>query len=178
MVFSCAMSSSYVWLQIIFCSFVNMKARFSPSCDRSCVKMAASRRYLSKNKLGDWMIKWIIRNSQSLLHSTFLMDNCIGHFEVARETGSGCIMGMFRGSYGFFFGANEVAQKTGSKVFPSKQSHEEFRRNTVPVLIDCNFKMSNGYRRKAPLNVYLEVQLTSAVRQRFSMTLFKTALNK
>ena len=42
--------------------------------------------------------KSIIRNSQSLLHSTLLMDNCIGHFEVARETGSGCIMGMFRGS--------------------------------------------------------------------------------
>jgi len=72
------------------------------------------------------------------------MDNCIGHFEVARETGSTCIMGMFRESYGSFFGANEVAQKTGSKVFPSKQSHEAFRRNTVPVLIDCNFKMSNG----------------------------------
>ena len=143
MVFSCAMSSSYAWLQIIFCSFVNMKARFSPSCDRSCVKMAASRRYLSKNKLGDWMIKWIIRNSQSLLHSTFLIDNCIGHFEVARETGSGCIMGMFRGSYGFFFGAYEVAQGTGSKFFSSKQSHEAFRHNTFPVLIDRNFKMSN-----------------------------------
>ena len=71
------------------------------------------------------------------------MDNCIGHFEVARETGSGCIMGMFRGSYGFFFGAYEVAQGTGSKFFSSKQSHEAFRHNTFPVLIDRNFKMSN-----------------------------------
>ena len=87
--------------------------------------------------------KSIIRNSQSLLHSTLLMDNCIGHFEVARETGSGCIMGMFRGSYGFFFGAYEVALGTGSKFFCSKQSHETFRHNTFPVLIDRNFKMSN-----------------------------------
>ena len=37
-----------------------MKPHFSPSCDRSCVKMAdrfASRRYSLKNKLGDRMIK-------------------------------------------------------------------------------------------------------------------------
>ena len=37
-----------------------MKPCFSPSCDRSCMKMAdrfASRRYSLKNKLGDWMIK-------------------------------------------------------------------------------------------------------------------------
>ena len=66
MVCSCAMSSSYGWLQIIFCSFVNVKARFSPSCDRSCVKIAASRRYLSKNKLGDRMI-----NQLSVIHYRF-----------------------------------------------------------------------------------------------------------
>ena len=70
------------------------------------------------------------------------MVNCIGHFEVAQETGSGCIIEMFRGSYGFFFGAYEVAQGTGSKFFPSKQTHEAFRHHRV--LIDCNFKMSNG----------------------------------
>ena len=34
-----------------------MKPCFSPSCDHSCVKMAASRKYLSKNKLADGMIK-------------------------------------------------------------------------------------------------------------------------
>ena len=33
-----------------------LKPRFSPSCDHSCVKMAAFRKYLSENKLGDWMI--------------------------------------------------------------------------------------------------------------------------
>ena len=39
---------------------VLMKPRFSPSCDRSCMKMVdrlASRRYSLKNKLGDGMIK-------------------------------------------------------------------------------------------------------------------------
>ena len=81
----------------------------------------------------------------SVIHNRFytrhlLMDNCIGHFEVAWESGSNCIMGMFQERYGSFLGANEVAQKTGSKVFPSKQSHEAFRRNTVPVLIDRNLK--------------------------------------
>ena len=43
-----------------------MKARFSSSCDRSWVKMAASRRYLSKNKPGDWMIKQL-----SVIHNRF-----------------------------------------------------------------------------------------------------------
>ena len=147
MVFSCAKSSNYVWLQIIFCSFVNMKARFSPSCDRSCVKMAASRRYLSKNKLGDWMIDQL-----SVIHDRFYtrLSRWISLLWIsqspclpARETGSGCIMGMFRGIYAFFFGAYEVAQGTGSKFFSSKQSHEAFRHNTFPVLIDRNFKMSN-----------------------------------
>ena len=38
MVCSCVMSSNFVWLQIIFCS-VEMKPCFSPSCDRSCVKI-------------------------------------------------------------------------------------------------------------------------------------------
>ena len=52
-------------------------------------------------------------------------------------------MGMFRGSYGFFFGAYEVAQGTGSKFFSSKQFPETFRHNTFPDLIDLNFKMSN-----------------------------------
>jgi len=33
-----------------------MKARFSPSCYRSCVKMGASQRNLSKNKLGDCLL--------------------------------------------------------------------------------------------------------------------------
>ena len=47
------------------------------------------------------------------------MDSFIGHFEVARETGPSCTMGMFRGRFGFFFGAYKVAQKTGSKFFPS-----------------------------------------------------------
>ena len=79
-----------------------MKARVSPSCDRPCLKMAASRIYLSKKKLGDSMIKQL-----SVIHDRFyirhlLMDSCIGHFEVARETGTSCTMGMFRGRYGFF----------------------------------------------------------------------------
>ena len=42
-----------------------MKPRFSPSCDRSCVKMAdrfASRRYSLKNKLGDRMIKQLLNS--------------------------------------------------------------------------------------------------------------------
>ena len=40
-----------------------MKPRFSPSCDRSCVKMAdrlASRRYSLKKKLGDRTIKQLL----------------------------------------------------------------------------------------------------------------------
>ena len=40
-----------------------MKPHFSPSCDRSCVKMAdrfASRRYSLKNKLRDRMIKQLL----------------------------------------------------------------------------------------------------------------------
>ena len=42
-----------------------MRPRFSPSCDRSCVKMAnrfASRRYSLKNKLGDRMIKQLLNS--------------------------------------------------------------------------------------------------------------------
>ena len=42
-----------------------MKPRFSPSCDRCCVKMAnrfASRRYPSKNKLGDRTIKQLLNS--------------------------------------------------------------------------------------------------------------------
>ena len=42
-----------------------MKPRFSPSCDRSCVKMAdrfASRRYSLKNKLRDRMIKQLLNS--------------------------------------------------------------------------------------------------------------------
>ena len=42
-----------------------MKPRFSPSCHRSCVKMAdrfASRRYSLKNKLGDRMIKQLLNS--------------------------------------------------------------------------------------------------------------------
>ena len=49
MVCSCAMLSCYVnWLQITFCSCAN-ETGFSPSCDRSCVKMAdhfASKRHI------------------------------------------------------------------------------------------------------------------------------------
>ena len=51
-------------------------------------------------------------------------------------------MGMFRTRYGSFFGAYEVAQATGSKFFPSTQIHDAFRHNTLPVLIDRNFKMA------------------------------------
>ena len=62
MVCSCAMSSNCIWLQIIFCSCVNERT-LSPSCDRSCVKMAPSPRYLiSKNKLGDWIIKQLLNS--------------------------------------------------------------------------------------------------------------------
>ena len=42
-----------------------MKPRFSPSCDRSCMKMAdcfASWRYSLKNKLGDRMIKRLLNS--------------------------------------------------------------------------------------------------------------------
>ena len=48
-------------LQITFRSYV-IKPRFSPSWDRSCVKMAASRRYSLKNKLGDRMIKQLLNS--------------------------------------------------------------------------------------------------------------------
>ena len=42
-----------------------MKQRFSPLCDRSCVKMAdcfASQTYSLKNKLGDRMIKRLLNS--------------------------------------------------------------------------------------------------------------------
>ena len=60
MVCSSAMSSNFVWLQIIFCSCVNETTR-----DRSRVKKAdrfASRRYSLKNKLGDRMIKQLLNS--------------------------------------------------------------------------------------------------------------------
>ena len=60
---SCAMSLNCVWLKIIFCSCGNeIKPRFSPFCDRSCVKMKASRRYSWKSKLGDRMIKQLLNS--------------------------------------------------------------------------------------------------------------------
>ena len=59
---SCAMSLNCVWLKIIFCSCGNeIKPRFSPFCDRSCVKMKVSRRYSWKSKLGDRMIKQLLK---------------------------------------------------------------------------------------------------------------------
>lgn len=62
-IWSCAMSLNCVWLQIIFCSCVNeIKPRFSPFCNRSCVKMKASRRYSWKSKLGDRMIKQLLNS--------------------------------------------------------------------------------------------------------------------
>ena len=77
MVCSCAMPSNCVWLQIIFCSCVR-KPCFSPSCDRSCVKMAdrfASRGYSLKKQtrwsndktiieLGYRKITWFVSVSQ------------------------------------------------------------------------------------------------------------------
>ena len=53
-----------------------MKPRFSPSCDRFCVKMAdrtASRRYSLKNKPGDRVIKQLSRGDVSL--SSFQEEN-------------------------------------------------------------------------------------------------------
>ena len=141
MVCSGAMSSSCVWLQILFCSCVNESTLFSFLL--SLLPENGSFPKIFIKKQARWLNgKTIIRNSQSILHSTLLMDNCIGHFEVARETGSSCIMGMFRRRYGSFFGAYEVAQETGSKFFPSTQIHDAFRHNTLPVLIDRNFKMA------------------------------------
>ena len=64
MVFSCAMSSNFVWRQINFYPCVN-DTKLSPSCDRSCVKMAdrfASRRCSLKTKLGDRMIKQLLNS--------------------------------------------------------------------------------------------------------------------
>ena len=50
-----------VWLHIIFCLCVNeIKPRFSPFCDRSWVKIKASRRHSWKSKLGDRMIKQLL----------------------------------------------------------------------------------------------------------------------
>ena len=68
MVCSCAMSFNCFWLHEVFgCKYYSvhaqMKPRFSPSCDRSCVQMAdrfTSRRYYLKNKLGDRMIKQLL----------------------------------------------------------------------------------------------------------------------
>ena len=62
MVCSCVMSSNFVWLQIIFCS-VEMKPRFSPSCDRSCMKYGRSLccpKIFIENQLGDRMIKQLL----------------------------------------------------------------------------------------------------------------------
>ena len=64
MVCSCAMSFNCFGLQILFCSCVN-ETMLSPSCDRSCVKMAdcfASWRYSLKNKLSDRMIKQLLNS--------------------------------------------------------------------------------------------------------------------
>ena len=64
MVCSCALSSNFVWLQILFCSCINETTLFS-FCDRSCVKMAdrfTCRRYSLRNKLGDRMIKQLLNS--------------------------------------------------------------------------------------------------------------------
>ena len=58
MVYSCAMSSNCIWLQIIFCS-----------CDHSFVRMAACRRYLSKKKNNlatEWWFNYWTRLSQNI----------------------------------------------------------------------------------------------------------------
>ena len=59
------MPSNSVWLQIIFCSCVK-ETLLSPSCDRSCVKMAdrfTSQGYsFKKNKLGDGMITQLLNS--------------------------------------------------------------------------------------------------------------------
>ena len=55
--------SACVWLQV-FCSCVK-ETTGSPSCDRSCVKMAdrfASREYSLKKNLGDRMIKQLLNS--------------------------------------------------------------------------------------------------------------------
>ena len=59
MVCSCVIPSSFVQQQIIFCS-VEMKPRFSPSCDHSCVKNGRSLccpKIFIKNQLGARIIK-------------------------------------------------------------------------------------------------------------------------
>ena len=70
MVCSCAMSFNCFWPQILFCSCVN-ETMLSPSCDRSCMKMAdrfASRRYSLKNKLSDRMTKQFLNSvSQNIV---------------------------------------------------------------------------------------------------------------
>ena len=92
---SCAIMSSYcVWLQIIFCSCMKETWPFSLFCGRSFVKMAASRRYLSKNKLGHWMIKqywtWLSKNimicqclADQLFAPAFGFRQTTVHFTVA-----------------------------------------------------------------------------------------------
>ena len=66
---SCTMSLNCVRLQIIFCSCVNeIKPRFFPFSDRSCVKMKASRRYSWKSKLGDRMIKHLLNSVIAKYH--------------------------------------------------------------------------------------------------------------
>ena len=87
-----------------------LKHAFNFSFLRSLLRENGSFPKIFIKKQARWLYdKTIIRNSQSILHSTLLMDNCISHFEVAQETGSNCIMGMFGGRYGFLFGAYEVA---------------------------------------------------------------------
>ena len=60
MVCSCLMFPNCVWLQKIFCPWINETMR-----DRSCLKKAdcfTSQRYSSKNKLGDRMIKQLLNS--------------------------------------------------------------------------------------------------------------------
>ena len=58
-----------------FCSCVK-ETTGSPSCDRSCVKMAdrfASREYSLKNKLGDRMIKQLLNSVSAKYRDLFVM---------------------------------------------------------------------------------------------------------
>ena len=65
--------SACVWLQV-FCSCVK-ETTGSPSCDRSCVKMAdrfASREYSLKNKLGDRMVKQLLNSVSAKYRDLFV----------------------------------------------------------------------------------------------------------
>ena len=60
MVFSCAMPSNCVWLQIIFCSCVKETVLFSFL--QSLLHENGPRMFIKKDKLGDQMIKQLLNS--------------------------------------------------------------------------------------------------------------------